>query len=106
MTGVQTCALPICIGPRKVRDHSDGQETSAKLLARLAALKNALEDLPRQARRLVREQDRRRNRSRVEFKFPLRPGPAPGLRKKPRLEIDEILHQCDWLARNTLADTS
>jgi hypothetical protein len=91
------------IGPRKVRDHSDGQETSANLLARLAALKNALEDLPRQARRLVREQDRRRNRSRVEFKFPLRPGAAPGFRKKPRLDIDSILHDCDWLARNAVA---
>jgi hypothetical protein len=91
------------IGPTKVRDHSDGMETCANLLARLAALKNALEDMPRQARRLVREQDRRRNRSRVEFKFPLRPGPAPGFRKKPRLDIDDVLHQCDWLARNAVA---
>jgi hypothetical protein len=91
------------VGAPKVRDLSDGLETSANLLARLAALKNALEDMPRQARRLVREQDRRRNRSRVEFKFPLRPGPAPGFRKKPRLDIDDVLHQCDWLARNAVA---
>jgi crotonobetainyl-CoA:carnitine CoA-transferase CaiB-like acyl-CoA transferase len=91
----------------RVRDHSDGMETSTTLLARLTALKEALMDMPRQARRLVRELARRRNRSRVEFKMPLRPGRAPGHRKKPRLDIDTVLHQCDWLARNALApDTS
>ena len=43
-------------GPRStgVRDTSDGMETSNTLLRRLAALKHALENLPRQARRLVR----------------------------------------------------
>jgi hypothetical protein len=86
-----------------VRDTSDGLETSAHLLARLAALKSALEDLPRQARRLVRSLERRRNIPKLKFKMPLRPGRAPGFRKKPRLDIDTILHQCDWLARNTLA---
>ena len=85
---------------------SDGMETSATLLARLAALKDALENLPRHARRLARALARRENIPHLKLRKPLRPGPAPGYRKKPRLEIDEILHQCDWLARNTLADTS
>mgnify|MGYP003347995450 CR=1 FL=1 len=44
-------------GPRStgVRDTSDGMETSDTLLRRLAALKDALENLPRQARRLPRQ---------------------------------------------------
>ena len=44
---------------RGVRDISDGMETSATLLARLAALKDALENLPREAQRLVRALARR-----------------------------------------------
>ena len=92
--------------PARVRDTSDGMEASATLLLRLVALKDALENLPRQARRLARALARRKNIPRLKLQMPLRPGRAPGLRKKPRLEIDEILHQCDWLARETLADTS
>ena len=88
-------------------DKSDGLETSANLLRRLKALKEALDDLPRQARRLVRALARRQNVPRLKLKMPLRPGRAPGLRQKPRLDIDHVLHQCDWLARNALApDTS
>jgi hypothetical protein len=95
------------VGPRRVRDVTDGQEISANLLARLAALKGALKDLPRQARRLVRALERRRTIPHLKFKMPLRPGRAPGFRKKPRLDIDDVLHQCDWLARNAVApDTS
>jgi hypothetical protein len=94
------------IGPERVRDHSDGHEISANLLARLAALKGALEDLPRQARRLVRALERRRNVPHLKLKMSLRPGRAPGFRKKPRLDIDHVLHQCDWLARNALAPDS
>jgi hypothetical protein len=96
---------PLAGAPR-VRDHSDGHEISANLLARLAALKNALEDLPRQARRLVRALERRRNVPHLKLKMSLRPGRAPGFRKKPRLDIDHVLHQCDWLARNALAPDS
>jgi hypothetical protein len=90
-------------GASPVRDVSDGLETSANLLARLTALKDALGDLPRQARRLVRALERRRHIPNLKFKMPLRPGRAPGLRKKARLEIDDVLHRCDWLARNVVA---
>ena len=90
-----------------VRDTSDGMEISDTLLRRLAALKDALENLPRQARRLVRALARRQNIPRLRFRMPLRMGHAPGHRKKPRLEIDSVLHDCHWLARNTVApDTS
>ena len=88
-------------------DTSDGLETSANLLRRLNTLKDALDDLPRQARRLVRALARRETSPRLKLKTPLRPGRAPGLRQKPRLDIDHILRQCDWLARDALApDTS
>ena len=93
--------------PPAMRDVSDGLETSANLLRRLGALKDALDDLPRQARRLVRALARRENVPGLKLKMPLRPGRAPGLRRKPRLDIDHVLHRCDWLARNALApDTS
>jgi hypothetical protein len=90
-----------------VRDTSDGMETSDTLLRRLAALRDALENLPRQARRLVRALARRNNSPRLKFRMPVRPGPPPGHRRKPRLEIDTVLHDCHWLARNVVApDTS
>jgi len=79
----------------------------AQLLRRLEALKAALDDLPRQARRLVRALERRQKSPRLKFAMPLRPGHAPGFRRRPQLEIDHVLQQCDWLARETLApDTS
>ena len=92
-------------GPRStgVRDTSDGMETSDTLLRRLAALRDALENLPRQARRLVRALARREKSPRLRFRMPVRMGPPPGHRKKPRLEIDTVLHDCHWLARNAVA---
>ena len=90
-----------------VRDTSDGMETSDTLLRRLTAMKDALENLPRQARRLVRALAKRQNMPRLRFRMPLRLGPPPGHRGKPRLEIDTVLRDCHWLARNTVApDTS
>jgi hypothetical protein len=79
----------------------------AHLLRRLEALKSALDDLPHQARRLMRALARRAKSPRQKFVMPLRPGHAPGFRRRPQLEIDHVLQQCDWLARETLApDTS
>lgn len=91
--------------PQKVQ--ADEQADPANLLRRLEALKAALDDLPRQARRFVRALARREKSQRLKLKMPLRPGRAPGFRRKPLLEIDHLLHHCDWLARETLApDTS
>jgi hypothetical protein len=65
-------------------------------------VKLALDDLPRQARRLVRLQERRAAdpdlAPAVKFKPPLRPGRPPGYRRKPVHEVDEILADCHWLA--------
>ncbi len=75
---------------------------SASLVRRLQALTAALEDLPRQARRLARALARRQKSPRLKLKGVLRPGRAPGYRRRPIEEIDSVLHQCDWLARETL----
>ncbi len=75
---------------------------SASLVRRLQALTAALEDIPRQARRLARALARRRKSPRLKLKGVLRPGRAPGYRRRPIEEIDSVLHQCDWLARETL----
>ena len=88
------------------REDADGLENSANLIRRLEAIKAALDDLPRQAKRLVRALARREKSPQLKFKMPLRPGRAPGFRAKPRLDIDHVLHQCDWLAREALPDTS
>ena len=78
-----------------------------RLGRRLAAVKGALEDLPRQARRLLRWQIKRDKLQVPAFKSALRPGPPPGHRKKPKEEIDFVLRECHALARDALRqDTS
>ena len=92
---------------RELPPASDGLATSASIVRRLGALKAALDDLPRQAKRLARALARRQTSPRLKLQGVLRPGPAPGSRKRPVQEIDHLLHRCDWLAREALAqDTS
>jgi hypothetical protein len=80
----------------------DGLTSATRLHRRLQAVKLALDDLPRQARRLVRLQQRRAANPDLapdlKFKPPLRPGRPPGYRRKPVHEVDEVLSECDWLA--------
>jgi hypothetical protein len=76
----------------------DGLVNAARLSRRLQALKLALDDLPRQARRMARWRLWRENMKSPKFRSPLRPGPPPGRRKKPIHEIDRILDDCHWLA--------
>jgi hypothetical protein len=78
-----------------------------RLHARLEALKLALEDLPRQARRLVRARARRAKVARLELQSVMRPGRPPGHRKRPIHDVDHVLAECHWLARDVEAhDTS
>jgi hypothetical protein len=84
----------------------DGLADAANLVRRLQAVKAALDNLPRQAQRLVRALARRAKIPCLKFQGPLRRGRAPGWRQRPLSEIDGILHQCDWLAREALPDTS
>ena len=85
----------------------DGLDNAERLTRRLHALKFALEDLPRQARRLARWRMRRENAKSPKFKSPLRPGHPPGHRRKPVHEVDEVLIECHGLACDALRpDTS
>ena len=85
----------------------DGLVNAGRLSRRLQALKLALEDLPRQARRLARWRVRRENAKTPKFRSPLRPGHPPGYRRKPVHEVDEVLIECHGLACDALRpDTS
>ncbi|MDO8352020.1 MAG: hypothetical protein Q7T14_01040, partial [Aestuariivirga sp.] len=85
----------------------DGLVNAERLSRRLQALKLALDDLPRQARRMVRWRVRRENMPSPKFKSPLRPGPPPGHRKRQIHPIDEILADCHALAWDAMKpDTS
>jgi hypothetical protein len=85
----------------------DGLVGAQRLDYRLNALKSALEDLPRQAKRLVRWQQRRKAAPGFKSTSPLRPGPPPGYRRKPIHEVDEVLVECDGLAFEAMKpDTS
>jgi hypothetical protein len=85
----------------------DGLVNAASLTRRLQALKSALDDLPRQARRLARWRLRREKAISPKFRSPLRPGRPPGHRRKPVHEVDEILIECHGLAFDALKpDTS
>ncbi len=85
----------------------DGLVSAARLSRRLLALKSALDDLPRQAKRLVRWQQRRKAAPSHKFLSPLRPGPPPGYRRKSVHEVDEVLIACHGLAWEAMKpDTS
>jgi hypothetical protein len=85
----------------------DGLVNAERLARRLHALKLALEDLPRQARRLARWRVRREKAKTPKFRSPLRPGHPPGYRRKPVHEVDEVLIECHGLACDAMMpDTS
>jgi hypothetical protein len=85
----------------------DGRVSATRLHRRLQALKLALDDLPRQAKRLVRWQQRRQAAPGFKSTMPLRTGRPPGYRRKPIHEVDEVLVACDWLAWEAMKpDTS
>ena len=84
----------------------DGLVNAERLTRRLHALKLALEDLPRQAKRLARWRVRRETAQSPKFKSPLRPGHPPGYRRKPVHEVDAVLAECHGLARYALQPDS
>ncbi|MDP1700091.1 MAG: hypothetical protein Q8L53_03900 [Aestuariivirga sp.] len=86
---------------------SDGLVNGERLSRRLQVLKLALDDLPRQARRMARWRVRREAMKAPKFKSPLRPGQPPGRRKRQIHPIDEILVNCHALAWEAMKpDTS
>jgi hypothetical protein len=87
-----TAALPALSNPRKEPD-------GTRLVQRIKALQNALDDMPRQARRLARHQARRATLPAGPRRVgPLRPGYPPAHKKRPTHEIDFILRECHALA--------
>ncbi len=85
----------------------DGAVDALRLGRRLAAIRMALENLPRQAKRLARWRARRARMQGPSIRQPLRPGPPPGHRKEPKDEVDWVLKECHGLARDALnEDTS
>ena len=72
---------------------------------RLNALMRALDNLPRQARRLIRWQAKRDaalKAHRPTRMSPMRPGLPPGWRERRIHEIDEVLKECHGLANDRL----
>ncbi len=85
----------------------DGLVNAARLTRRLQALKLALGDLSRQAKRLARWRQRREASPILKCLSPLRSGHPPGYRRKPIHEVDEVLTECDDLAWEAMKpDTS
>jgi hypothetical protein len=91
--------------PRRDAEN-DGMIDAAALLRRLEAIKSALGDLPRQARRLKRALQRRQRSPRLKMQGVLRPGYPPGHRARRIHQIDDVLRRCHVRAREALPDTS
>ena len=73
--------------------------TGIHICRRLQALYHALNDLPKQAERLLREMARRAEAPPGPGRVPpLRRGTPPGHRKRPIHPVDEILSDCHILA--------
>ncbi len=94
-----------------VPNRDDPIDTAA-LLRRIRSLKDALDNLPRHARRMARWKAKGElsRQPGVAVKpgrlSPFRPGPAPGKHRREEREIDVILGDCHYFARLAWADTS
>jgi hypothetical protein len=94
------------LGYHQSLDNQDSPQTTTRISAltlsrRLLALKNALDNLPKQAKRLARwyaQRDAARQNLRLHRLSPLRPGPPVGLPKSKRSELQELLLECHLLA--------
>jgi hypothetical protein len=83
---------------------TDGIVASAALGRRVQALRHALDNLPREARRLARwkakrELERQAEKWKPGRLSPFRPGFAPGYHRSRPQEVDEILADCHYFAR-------
>ncbi len=74
---------------------------AASLALRILALKHALENLPRHAKRLARwyeQRDLAYAQNLAHRYSPMRPGPAPASQRRKDHEVDEVLLECHLLA--------
>ncbi|MGL4489154.1 MAG: hypothetical protein ACRCU5_06905 [Rhizobiaceae bacterium] len=90
-------------GPSFDEDYNDRTPTPATSLGRrLLALKYALDNVQKQARRLTRwyaMRDEALKQNHPHRLSPLRPGFPPGYRRKPQHPIEEVLLDCHSLAQ-------
>ena len=78
---------------------------ATRIAQRLNALIRALDNLPHQARRLVRYYARRDAALKAHKPTrmsPMRPGLPPGWRERKLHEIDDVLRECHGLAHDRL----
>jgi hypothetical protein len=73
--------------------------TAAALCRRLAAIRYALEDLNRQARRYARWHAKPFEQRRPQHVSALRPGAPPGFQKHVPHRVHAVLNECHFLAR-------
>jgi hypothetical protein len=86
---------------------ADGTINATRLSRRILVLQQALDSLPRQAKRMARWKARRKLMANPKFTSPLRPGRPPGSRRRGKEEIDLVLKECHGLAWDALReDTS
>jgi hypothetical protein len=85
----------------EAEDTIDDDTVDARhLIRRLFAITEALHDIPRQARRLALWRAQPLEERHPQRSSPLRVGRPPGFRQRAKHEVDEILKECHWLARN------
>jgi hypothetical protein len=92
--------------PPPLYPDDDGPGGPAQLIRRLLAIKGALDDLPKQARRLARWRARRELTKNPNGLFKKgyydcssRPGLPPGWRDKRLHDVDDVLKECHRLAK-------
>ena len=86
-------AAPGPVGP-------DDMVGAAAVFRRVAALRAALDDLPKQARRLARSFAK----GRAKWLRVMRPGRPPGHRARGIRPVDEVLADCQWFALEALRE--
>jgi hypothetical protein len=82
------------------------RDETFNLARRLAAVRQALENLPHQAIRMARWQAKRKTLANPKFTSPLRPGRPPGYRGEEESQIDFILQETHALANDVLRENS
>ncbi len=97
---------PVFPAAQPIADDGDIISPNA-IRRRLLALRHALDDLPRQAKRLARWKARQALKK-IGRRSPFRPGFAPGYHRTHQREIDAILGDCHHFAHEAWykADTS
>lgn len=99
-------ASPPLVPDPKPESARDSTVKAKSLCRRLDAIRHALQDLPRQARRYARWRAKAAAESNPQIEKKLRLRRLPFLVRKTNHEVHAILTECEWLARTALAPDS